>query len=52
MNKNITVIILLVLAALAVWWGWGKIQPYLNTGGDTTIDTTTMPGNPPDVPQP
>lgn len=51
MNKNITVIILLVLAAVAVWWGWGKLQPYMNTGGDTTIDPT-LPATPPDVPQP
>ena len=35
MNKNIVVIILLVLAGAAVYfYGWPKLQPYLNTGGE------------------
>ncbi len=41
MNKNIVGIILIILAVLAVWWGWGKMQPYLNTGGDAPIEETT-----------
>lgn len=34
MNKNIVGIILIILALAAVYfYGWPKIQPYLNQGG-------------------
>lgn len=48
MNKNIVGIILIVLALLAVYfYGWPKIQPYLNTGGDVeTMPADGMPGAP------
>lgn len=43
MNKNIVGIILIVLAIALVWfYGWPKLQPYLNTGGGD-VDMTTAP---------
>lgn len=42
MNKNVTAIILLVLAVVAVWYGWTKLKPYMSTGGDTS---TEMPAD-------
>lgn len=44
MNKNISLIILIFLAALAIWWGYGKMKPYLNTGGSAT---ETLPAGDP-----
>jgi hypothetical protein len=43
MNKNIVGIILIVLALLAVYfYGWPKLQPYLNQGGgDVPAEGTT-----------
>lgn len=41
MNKNIVGIILIILAGLAIWWGWGKMKPYMDTGGDVTVEETT-----------
>jgi hypothetical protein len=29
MNKTVTGIILIVVAAVAVWWAWGKLKPYV-----------------------
>ena len=48
MNKNIVGIILIVLALLAVYfYGWPKIQPYLNTGGDVEATPGAgLPGEP------
>lgn len=43
MNKNVTAIILLVLAALAVWYGWGKLKPYVDTGGDQAVGESLAP---------
>lgn len=41
MNKNVIGIILIILAVIAVWWGWGKLQPYINQGGDVPAEATT-----------
>lgn len=43
MNKNVIGIILFILAgALVYFYGWPKIQPYLNLGG-TPQEVTTGP---------
>ena len=47
MNKNIVGIILIVLALLAVYfYGWPKLQPYLNTGGAPEETTAPAAGQP------
>lgn len=44
MNKNIVGIILIVLALAAVYfYGWPKLQPYINQGGDVPAEETTSP---------
>ena len=44
MNKNIVGIILIILALAAVWfYGWPKLQPYINTGGTPEGGETTSP---------
>ena len=41
MNKNVVGIILIVLALVAVYfYGWPKLQPYLNQGGGEAEQTT------------
>jgi hypothetical protein len=44
MNKNIVVIILIILAGAAIYfYGWPKLQPYLNTGGGEGTEQS-LPG--------
>jgi len=40
MNNKVAAVILLILAVVAVWWGWGKLKPYMNTGGGETEQVT------------
>ncbi len=46
MNKNVVAIIVIVLAAAALWYGYGKMKPYMATGGDdgdVGVEETTVP---------
>ncbi len=40
MNKNVVGIILIILAVVAVYFGWKQMKPYLDVGGDVVEETT------------